>query len=146
MINRIVVLGLFFLSSNQCILAQLNPPFPTICPNLQMLNCPNGTGFDRVTPTLECSCVECPPDFCSPEGSIGPCIPCTMTESLLLHPDDTYFMTCPNIQMLNCPNGTGFDRVPPTIECSCVECPLDFCSPEGSIGPCIPCTITESLL
>ena len=78
MINRIVILGLFLLSCNQCILAQLNPPSLTTCTNLQMFNCPFAFGFSNLTATSPCSCVECPQNFCSAPTLHGPCVPCTI--------------------------------------------------------------------
>ena len=86
MINRIIILGLFFLSCNQCILAQLNPPSLTNCTNLQMFNCPFGFGFSRLLPTSPCYCVKCPPTFCSPQSLRGPCVPCTIPPTPILPP------------------------------------------------------------
>jgi len=74
--NRIVILGLFLWSCNQCILVQLNPPSLTTCTNLQMSNCSDGFGFSKLTPDSPCSCVKCPLNFCSSPTLRGPCIPC----------------------------------------------------------------------
>jgi len=135
MINRVFILGLFFLSCNQCISAELDVVFNTTCPNVQMFNCPNGTGFYRMTTSPECSCIECPPTTCSSEGTCGPCIPCTIPLGLIL------LTTCTNVQMLSCSFGFGFYSSTKNPLCSCLRCPLTLCSHESGLGRCFPCTM-----
>jgi len=134
MTSGVFVCVLLFLSSNQCVMAQ-------ICFPPQAQPCPDTLGYSQATPGFACSCNKCPEGASTPVGGFGPCTPHppeTSPTPLSTPQPPVIPAICITVQAQACVLGEGYSQSTPGSDCSCNKCPQHASSPPNGLGPCTP--------